>query len=58
MEMQLCLEQRQNFGYSPLFPTYGRAEIARQLAPLNTNLLLVGHSAEASAAIRENDARK
>jgi PleD family two-component response regulator len=36
-------------------PTYRRAEIARQLAPLNANLLFVRHSAEASAAIREND---
>jgi len=36
-------------------PTYRRAEIARQLAPLNANLLFVRHSADASAAIREND---
>jgi hypothetical protein len=36
-------------------PSYRRAEIARQLAPLNANLLFVRHSAEASAAIREND---
>jgi hypothetical protein len=36
-------------------PTYRRAEIARQLAPLNANLLFVRHSAEASSAIREND---
>jgi PleD family two-component response regulator len=36
-------------------PTYRRAEIARQLAPLNANLLFVRHSAEACAAIREND---
>jgi hypothetical protein len=36
-------------------PTYRRAEMARQLAPLNANLLFVRHSAEASAAIREND---
>jgi PleD family two-component response regulator len=35
-------------------PTYRRAEIARQFAPLNANLF-VRHSAEASAAIREND---
>ena len=36
-------------------PTYRRAEIARQLAPLNANLLFVRRSAEASAAIRENE---
>jgi PleD family two-component response regulator len=36
-------------------PTYRRAEIAHQLAPLNANLLFVRHFAEASAAIREND---
>jgi len=41
-----------------LVPTYRRAEIARQLASLNANLLFVRHSAEASAAICENDVLK
>lgn len=36
-------------------PTYRCAEIARQLAPLNANVLFVRHSAEASEAIREDD---
>jgi len=39
-------------------PTYRRAEIARQLAPLNANLIFARHSAEVSAAIRENEAKK
>jgi len=47
--MQLSLGQRQNFGYSP---TYRRAEIARQLAPLNATVLFGRHSPEASEAIR------
>ena len=44
-----------DFRILAVVPTYRRAEIARQLAPLNANLLFVRHSAEASAAIREND---
>jgi PleD family two-component response regulator len=36
-------------------PTYRRAEIARQLAPVNADMLFVRHSAEASASIREDD---
>ncbi|MGC2103895.1 MAG: hypothetical protein WA647_02240 [Candidatus Acidiferrum sp.] len=36
-------------------PTYRRAEIARQLAPVNADILFVRHSAEASASIREDD---
>jgi PleD family two-component response regulator len=36
-------------------PAYWRAEIARQLGPLNANLVFVRHSAEASASIREDD---
>jgi PleD family two-component response regulator len=35
-------------------PTYRRAEIARQIAPLNATVLFVRHSAEVSEAIRED----
>ena len=36
-------------------PRYEWAEIASKLAPLNAGVLFIRHSAEASAAIREND---
>ena len=36
-------------------PPNKRTEIARQLAPFGVELLFVGHSAEAEAAIREDD---
>jgi PleD family two-component response regulator len=36
-------------------PAYRRAEIARQLAPLNASVLFARHAPEASAAIRESD---
>jgi PleD family two-component response regulator len=36
-------------------PTHRRGEIARQLAPVNADILFVRHSAEASASIHEDD---
>ena len=39
-----------------LVPPGRRSEIARQLAPLQADVLFVGHPAEAEAAIHEDDA--